>query len=187
MALFGGSFKTPSRFTLRRLFYMKFEFIIDLNNRKKLSLKQTVMTRLLSSRVPSTRATQAGKWHIRRFFERFDSLGRDVPAINLNGRPEVNTCFGGFMTVVIITVTFLYASMKLVELIQNTNPTISDITVPEYFSNTDYVSTDEMNFKMAFTMFNTDPGRDFETVYDPRYVKLVVMDADYDFFTEDPT
>ena len=36
---------------------------------------------------------------------------------------------------------------------------------------------------MAFRIYSNDPAKGFPAVYDPRYVKLVVYDADYDYIT----
>ena len=124
------------------------------------------------------------KWHIDRFFKRYDSFGRDVPTVNLGGDPEVNTCFGGFLSVVIVTVTLAYAGLKLVELVENTNPIISDVTVPDTFGPSERVRFDDINFKMAFTFEAANPARGYSTLNDPRYLKWVVMDADYDFTAE---
>lgn len=118
---------------------------------------------------------------------RIDSFGRDVPTTNLGGNPEVNTVCGGVLTLVIVTVTLLYASIKLTELVKNKNPRISDVTVPEYISNTEYVSVDEMDFKMAFKVFEANPTQGSPTKYDPRYVKLYVFDADWDYVNYDST
>lgn len=59
--------------------------------------------------------------------------------------------------------------------------------VPEYVSNTEYVSTEDLGFKMALRIFNGDPDKGLYSVYDPRYVKLIVYDAEWDYITHGNT
>ena len=56
------------------------------------------------------------------------------------------------MTVLIIMITLIYAGIKLIELVQNTNPNISDVIVPEYISNTEYVSAEEVGFRQCMIL-----------------------------------
>ena len=63
----------------------------------------------------------------------------------------------------------VYASGKAVEIVDPQNPTINQNTVPDFFtSREDYLSLKEINFKMAFTLYDM---RDEKLLNDPRYIQ----------------
>ena len=92
--------------------------------------------------------------------------------MNLGGDPEVNTWVGGLLTFVILVVTLAYASVKGVEFVNNTNPIISDLTIPNVFGKEDTVNLSEIGFKLAFAFrrLNQVDG----IVNDPRFVSWSV-------------
>ena len=91
------------------------------------------MPRLRSSKVQLNSMGMRGRWSISKVMSRFDSFGREVPAMYLNGDPEVNTWIGGLLTLAVLSVTLIYGAVKGVEFVKNTNPNVSDVSIPEYF------------------------------------------------------
>lgn len=87
-----------------------------------------------SSRREGSSTLGSSRWSIWRWISRIDSFGRDVPTTNIGGNPEVNTAFGGVLTLFIVSVTLAYASTKLIELKDNTNPVVNDVLIPNHFS-----------------------------------------------------
>ena len=65
------------------------------------------------------------KWHINNVFKQIDSFAKEVPSFNLRGQEKVNTIVGGFVTILILIIIFLYANLKLTQLITGANPVIS--------------------------------------------------------------
>ena len=68
---------------------------------------------------------EGSKWHIKNVFKSIDSFGKEVPSFNLRGQEKVNTLVGGFVSFFVLIVIFLYANLKLTQLITGANPVIS--------------------------------------------------------------
>ena len=75
------------------------------------------------------------------------------------------------MAALIMSLTLIYSSIKLVHLFSGKNPIINNLTIPAFYSAYDKVQLDDINFRMAFTVegFLERKMRD-----DPRYVKWFV-------------
>ena len=58
-----------------------------------------------------------------------DMFGAPLPAFNLNGKEKVRTYGGGCMSLSIIYVTFLYATLKLQHLLSKHNPSVNTFLV----------------------------------------------------------
>ena len=81
-----------------------------------------------------------------------DSFGKQVPSFNIKGNSSIGTVVGGFVTVIVLSLTLMYATIKSMHLIQKANPVMSSLTIPSYYSSTDKFYLDEANFRMAFTV-----------------------------------
>ena len=94
-----------------------------------------------------------------------------MPGFNLKGKEKISSGFGGLITVILLTVCCLYASIKLNMLVSRQNPNVS--TFREEFVLT---SDDKLNLKEAGMRFAwTFEGYDYkELKNDPRYVKQLV-------------
>ena len=58
-------------------------------------------------------------------FRKFDLFGAQVPQFNLNGQKDVRSLIGGIASFLVISTTFLFATLKLQHLLQRKNPTVS--------------------------------------------------------------
>ena len=91
------------------------------------------MQRIASKKNESRFANKKAKWKIGTFLKNIDQYGQEIPSFNLKGEARVNTLFGGIITILILSLTFIYAVLKGIALIERTNPTINDFPIPSYF------------------------------------------------------
>ena len=71
------------------------------------------------------------RWHIGRVVKSFDSFGKEVPHINIQGRGIVKTTIGGFLSLCIGLTTICFAIAKFIQLYEKANPIVSDLEIPE--------------------------------------------------------
>ena len=65
---------------------------------------------------------------------RLDLFGAPAaPRFNVQGKENVNTCVGGVLSFMLLTITILFGTVKLDELLEKRNPTISSLK--EYGAN----------------------------------------------------
>ena len=64
-------------------------------------------------------------WGIANTMRNLDNFGRDTPQFNLRGENQVNTVYGGVVTIMIFALALIYSSIKAVELVDRSNPQIS--------------------------------------------------------------
>ena len=57
-----------------------------------------------------------------------DIFGQELPSFNLKGNPGIKTVAGGLMTVVIFIIALLYASIRMIILVNGENPQINVVT-----------------------------------------------------------
>ena len=57
------------------------------------------------------------KWRIDRTITGFDTFGKDMPNLNLQGETKVNTLCGGIVTLLIASVVVAFATHKAFELV----------------------------------------------------------------------
>ena len=70
-----------------------------------------------------TRKRQA--WDAKNYIRSLDSFGKEVPAFNINGQSQVQTLVGGCLTLLIMIITFSYATSKMIDLSQKKDPFIT--------------------------------------------------------------
>ena len=54
-----------------------------------------------------------------------DAFGRQLPTFNLKGEPVVHTMIGGIFTFMIMVVMLIYASIKMIQMIERNNPQVA--------------------------------------------------------------
>ena len=64
-----------------------------------------------------------------------DIFGQNIPAFNIKGKDKVKTAIGGFLSALIITVTFSYTIMQVHDMMLHRNPIISQNKITEYYGN----------------------------------------------------
>ena len=101
-----------------------------------------------------------------------DSFGKEVPSFNLRGQEKVNTIVGGFVSILILIIIFLYANLKLTQLITGANPVISQQIVEDYYGPKDEFNLNENNIRFAFTV---EGENTLDLKNDPRYVKFMAI------------
>ena len=80
-----------------------------------------------------------------------DNFGKEYPAFNIGGGTRHVTTIGGIVSALILTVTLLYATIKMTQLI-NPNPVMTELTVTGHYSSLDKFYLKENGFKMAFAV-----------------------------------
>ena len=110
------------------------------------------------------------RWHINRVLHQVDMFGKPIPAFNIKGENSVKSLAGGCLTLTIMGLVFTYAVIKGVQLINRSNPIMSEIMVPGYYSPIDMINLNEINFRMAFTI---EGYLERKRKDDPKYVKLL--------------
>ena len=80
-----------------------------------------------------------------------DNFGKEYPAFNIGGGTRHVTTFGGIISALILTVTFLYATIKMTQLV-DPNPVMTELTIPGYYSSLDQFYLNQNGFKMAFAV-----------------------------------
>lgn len=61
-------------------------------------------------------------WDAQKVISSLDFYGKVVPTFNLNGESKVKTTVGGFMTLVIMIITFSYTISNFIDLTQKKDP-----------------------------------------------------------------
>ena len=79
-----------------------------------------------------------------------DIFGQELPSFNLKGNPGIKTVAGGLMTILIMVIAILYASMRLVILVNGDNPQINIFTSRNLVPNDENLNLNDINYRMAF-------------------------------------
>ena len=95
-----------------------------------------------------------------------DQLGSPVPSFNVQGEATINTGFGGCLSILIITVTLIYALLKFNAFYTKADPTIYGDTLKDQ---TEQVILKGSDVAMAFSLesFAGKVQKD-----DPRYIRM---------------
>ena len=118
------------------------------------------------------RGLKTPKWHIGTVLANMDSFGKQIPMFNIQGDSQVKTVFGGVLSVLVITLTLMYSTMKFIDLMERKNPQLIEQELSEYFETSSVVNLNDINFRMAFTV---EGFLDKERKDDPRYIKYMVV------------
>ena len=98
-----------------------------------------------------------------------DMFARPIPAFNISGETEVRTHFGGCISIAIIYVTFIFATLKLQHLLSRHNPSVNVFVDQDALSSDDiWDGANEDDFMVAFAVVDYISG---EAKTDKSFVK----------------
>ena len=66
--------------------------------------------------------SQERRWHLKEMIKSIDLFGRNVPAFNIDGKPKVNTTFGGTATFIFFLVIGFFAAFKFIIMVERQIP-----------------------------------------------------------------
>ena len=93
--------------------------------------------RIFSGREGSGFGQVRPRWHIKNYLADMDMYGKEVPGFNIKGQYHLGTAVGGVVTFLILTLSLIYAVIKVMHLANATNPVMSELTIPGYYSSLD--------------------------------------------------
>ena len=121
----------------------------------------------------SSRSNTSGAapwWHIGNVFRNADKFGKPIPSFNLKGETNVKTVIGGIMSLLVSITVLIYSTIKMIQLVNNSNPELGVVTSLGYIQPEEKVNLNEINFRMAFVV---EGFSDRKRKADPRYVKYI--------------
>ena len=74
-----------------------------------------------------------------------------MPGFYLRGKPKISSSIGGLLTLVMIGVLLLYATVKAKELLSRSNPNISSFEEEMVLGSEDTVNLDEAGIRFAWS------------------------------------
>ena len=101
--------------------------------------------------------------------KKVDMFAAKLPMFNIEGKQAVSTSIGGLLSLIILSVTFMFAIMKIQDLLMRKNPNITTFVDPNAFTQADTFNTGEEGFQIAVALNNY--GKD--AVEQARYIKFV--------------
>ena len=111
------------------------------------------------------------KFTFRRTLDNLDLFKSSLPVFNLRGHEAVSSLSGGTMTVWILMVMILYASIKFAHLLSRHNPNISSHKQQYYFDSSQVLDLKQEDLRFAFSVEGFLDGKVKD---DPTYVKYLV-------------
>jgi len=110
------------------------------------------------------------------FLKQLDLFEVPLPAFNLRGQESIRTSAGGIVSLVIMLVTFMFASIKMMHLLSRYNPNVSYFVMQDNFEPDYEFNFADENFMFAFALEEvfTDELKD-----DTRFVKYFVTYGTY--------
>ena len=101
-----------------------------------------------------------------------DSYAQPLPTFNIGGASEVRTHCGGCISLIILLVVFLFATLKMQHLLSNHNPQVNTFLERDAFDESHiWKAEQDDDFMVAFTVTHFIDG----TVKDdPNFVKWFV-------------
>ena len=100
-----------------------------------------------------------------------DAYGKSLPTFNIKGKDRVNTILGGFLSIILYMIIFMYSMFKFTHMVTHENPNITGYDIEDGLSETE-VNLNEHNFRMAFTIESFQYP--LQQKNDPKYVKYIV-------------
>ena len=99
-----------------------------------------------------------------------DAFGQKLPTFNIKGSDKINTITGGFFSIILYMVVFMYSTIKLSHLISKHGPNISTYYKEDEMSGVP-ISLKDINYRFAVTIESYLSPRYQKN--DPRYVKYL--------------
>ena len=97
-----------------------------------------------------------------------DMFGAPLPAFNVRGENAIRTHCGGCVSLLIMYVTFIFATLKIQHLLSRHNPSVNNFVERNVFDHTDDYSPREKDFKLAIRVEDYVTG---EMKNEPNMVK----------------
>ena len=79
--------------------------------------------------MPKPKSSQGLAIH---YFKKIDLFGAPIAQFNLDGDDRVKSFVGALLTMVIVSVTFMFAALKMRHLIERHNPNITTVVTSNY-------------------------------------------------------
>ena len=76
------------------------------------------MPRMNNRRAKDSITRKNRAWDAQNYIRSLDSFAKEVPAFNIHGNSQVQTLFGGCLTLLIMIISFSYAAGKMIDLSQ---------------------------------------------------------------------
>ena len=109
------------------------------------------------------------RYSVINYLTSLDIFGVAVPQFKIKGKDKVQTVFGGFLSALVITVTFGFAIIGFHDLYTRADPTINSYSKQSYYqTEEDGLDLSKTNQRLAVAIY----GNNYETKYDPKYVRL---------------
>ena len=108
-------------------------------------------------------------WDAQNYIRSLDSFAKEVPAFNIQGQSQVQTLVGGCFTLLIMIITFSYATSKMIDLSQKKDPFITQSVEKDFYDASKGLNLNQANFRLALGAINYNN----ESRNDPRYVKWI--------------
>ena len=103
-------------------------------------------------------------------FRYMDAFGQKLPTFNIKGSDRVDTIVGGFFSIILYMVIFMYSTLKLSHLISKHGPNISSYEKEDAMANV-ALNLNKRNSRFAFTIESYHSP--YNQKSDPRYVKYL--------------
>jgi len=102
-----------------------------------------------------------------------DLFSSPLPAFNIRGEDSVRTYTGGCLSLIIMYIAFLFATLKMDHLLSKYNPSVNDYVEMEALDEDDiWYGSEHDDFFMAFSIVDYVSG---EVKNDPRFVKWMAQ------------
>ena len=112
-------------------------------------------------------ASRRQAWDAKNYIRSLDSFAKEVPAFNIQGQSKVQTLVGGCFTLLIMIITFSYATGKMIDLSQKKDPLVTQSVEKDIYDPSKGLYLNQANFRFAIGATNYD----YEARNDPRYIK----------------
>ena len=112
-------------------------------------------------------ASRRQAWDAKNYIRSLDSFAKEVPAFNIQGQSQVQTLVGGCITLLIMIITFSYATSKMIDLSQKKDPFITQSVEKDFYDPSKGLNLNKANFRIAIGATNYDGV----AKNDPRYIK----------------
>ena len=88
-----------------------------------------------------------------------DQFGAPLPGFNVKGEDSVRTYCGGLVSLLIMLLAFLFATLKLQQLLSKGNPSVNNYVQRDAFDENDiWRGNENEDFQMAFAVVNYVSG-----------------------------
>ena len=99
-----------------------------------------------------------------------DAFGKNLPTFNIKGNDRVDTIAGGFFSIILYMIVFMYGILKFSHMISRQNPNISYYELEDAMENVS-INLNEKKIRVAFTI--EEYNSPYQQKNDPRYVKYL--------------